>query len=185
MKGNKKGGADRPTLQGDRMKKAGILIAVLIVIAIWANSHRNELAVWFNSDSFYKPIFIGDLNVLQPGSTVSAQLTPSYHVRHGFFLTFPCDDISLESYCNTEGSIRYSFLLNGIELDSKTIAIPKRPMRGQDSNGICDIALFTFDLPFQGHDSVTLKVVVESPFSKLSHYQKDIRCEVSPAYWPK
>nr|WP_321974341.1 hypothetical protein [Pseudodesulfovibrio indicus] len=183
MKGNKKGGADRPTLQGDRMKKAGILIAVLVVIAIWANSHRNELAVWFNSDSFYKPIFIGDLNVLQPGSTVSAQLTPSYHVRHGFFLTFPCETLPIDFFANLDGSIQYTIKSGDIVLTSKLISPPTHPMGGLNERG-CDIALFTFDLPFQGHESVTLEVAVKSPITKLAPYQ-NIRCEVSPAYWPK
>lgn len=165
------------------MKKAGILIVVLLIAAFWANSHRNELAVWFNSDSFYKPIFMGNLDVLHSGSTVSAELTSAYDVRHGFFLTFPCDQLPLDFFTNLDGSIQYTIKSGDIVLVSKVVSPPPHPMGGLNEKG-CDIVLFTFDLPFQGHDSVTLEVVVKSPITKLATYQ-DIRCEVSPAYWPK
>ena len=167
------------------MKRASILILGLLALAFFANAYRNELAVWFNADSFYKPIFIGDLDVLQPGSVVRAELTPSYDVRHGFFLTFPREDMGYTYFTNIDGSVRYSFYANGVELKSKTISIPRQPMMGMYSDGTCDIVLFTFDLPYQGHSTVTLEVVVESPILKLAPYRKDIKCEVSPAYWPK
>ena len=167
------------------MKRASILILGLLALALFANVYRNELAVWFNADSFYKPIFTGDLDVLHPGSIVRAELTPSYDVRHGFFLTFPCEDLRYVHIDDMEGVVRYSFYANGIELESKTITIPRRPMMGIHSGGTCDIVLFTFDLPYHGHSTVTLEVVVESPILKLAPYREDIKCEVSPAYWPK
>lgn len=174
----------RPRLPGKKMKKASILIFGLIVLAFWSNNHRNELAVWFNSDSFYKPIFESSIDVTHPGSLVRAELMPSYDVRHGFFLTFPCENMMSTYYSNMDGSIHYSFYLNGVELDSETIDIPPHPMMGLNSSGICDIVLFTFDLPYKGHDVITLEVVLETPITKLAAY-KDIQCKVSPAYWPK
>ena len=167
------------------MKKTGLLILGLIAMAVWANAHRNELAVWFNSDSFYRPIFSRDFDVLQSGSTVRAELTPSYDVRHGFFLTFPCNDVMSTKYANMDGSIHYSLYADGVELQSETLAVPKRPMMGLSSSGICDILLFTFDLPFKGSSPVTLEVVVDSPIAALAPHRNDVKCEVSPAYWPK
>jgi len=165
------------------MKKACILFVVLVVVSIWANSHRNELAVWFNSDAFYRPIFTGNLDVFRSGSSVSAKLSPAYDVRHGFFLTFPCETLPMDYFANLDGSIRYSIKSGDILLLSKIVSPPRHPISGLKERG-CDIALFTFDLPFQGHDTVTLEVVVESPMTKLASYQ-NIRCEVAPAYWPK
>lgn len=164
------------------MKKVLLLVG-LVALVLWANNHKNELAVWFNSDHFYQPIFESDFDVFCTGSSAHAELKPSYDVRHGFFLTFPCDGMRSERYDHLDGSIRYSFHSQGIELESRTIALPAYPMKGLSSNGICDIALFTFDLPFRGHEEVTLDVVIESPIMKLAPHQ-DIRCKVSPAYWP-
>lgn len=164
------------------MKKVLLLVG-LVALVLWANNHKNELAVWFNSDHFYRPIFESDFDVFCTGSSAHAELKPSYDVRHGFFLTFPCDGMRSERYDHLDGSIRYSFHSQGIELESRTIALPAYPMKGLSSNGICDIALFTFDLPFRGHEEVTLDVVIESPIMKLAPHQ-DIRCKVSPAYWP-
>ena len=165
------------------MKKIFLFI-VLAAIFLWANAHKNELAVWFDSDNFYHPLFESDFDVYRAGSSIHAVLKPSYDVRHGFFLTFPCDGKISDRYNNLDGAIRYSLHSQGIELESKTIAVPSYPMRGLSSGGICDIVLFTFDIPFQGHDEVTLDVVVESPIMKLAPHQ-NIRCKVSPAYWPK
>lgn len=165
------------------MKKI-LLLVCFAAIALWSITHRNELAVWFDNDNFYRPIFEGNLDVLQKGSTVHAELKPSYNVRHGFFLIFPCDGMRSEQYNDLDGVIRYSFHSQGVELESKTIAVPSYPMKGLSSDGICDIVLFTFDLPFHGHEKVTLDVVVESPMMKLADH-RNIRCKVSPAYWPK
>ncbi len=166
------------------MKKAILLILCLIGLAFWANANRNELAVWFNADSFYRPIFTSSFDVQEPGISIRAELKSTYQVRHGFFLTFPCDNLMSEVYNNLDGSIRYSFYSKGVELESKTIPIPQQPMMGQNRNGVCNIVLFTFDLPYQDHDIVTLEVELESPITQLIAY-KDIQCEVSPAYWPK
>jgi len=165
------------------MKKAGLLIAAILVAFFWANSHRNELAVWFNSDSFYKPVFTGELDVFQSGSSVTAELTSSYNVKHGFFLIFPCDSLPVDFFANLDGSIRYTIKSGGMVLESRKIAPPSHPIGGINEKG-CSVALFTFDLPYQGHDSVTLEVVVLSPITRLASYQ-NIRCEVAPAYWPK
>ncbi len=166
------------------MMKKILLLVGLAALVFWVNAHKNEFAVWFNSDDFYRPIFESDFDVFQEGSSVHAELKPSYDVRHAFFLIFPCDAMRSELYNNLDGIIRYSFHSQGVELESKTIALPPLPMKGLSSSGICDIALFTFNLPFQGHDEVTLDVVVESPIFKLAPHQ-NIRCKVSPAYWPK
>lgn len=165
------------------MKKTALFFVGLLAIVFWTNSHRNELAVWLNSNSFYKPIYSSKFDTLHPGSTVRAELTPSYDVKHGFFLVFPCENLPLDFFANLDGTIRYTILANGVELESKTMQPPTHPMGGL-KNGNCDIALFTFDLPFKGHKKITLEVVLESPITKLAQY-KNIRCEVSPAYWPK
>ena len=165
------------------MKKIVVLMISLIALVFWANANRNELAIWFNANSFYRPIFTSDFNILDSGSTVRAELKPSYDVQHGFFLAFPCESLPLDFFANLDGSIRYTFWTKGVELESKTISIPPHPIGGL-KGGICDIALFTFDLPYKGHDIVTLEVVIEKPITKLRGY-KDIQCEVSPAYWPK
>ncbi|WP_319470569.1 hypothetical protein [uncultured Pseudodesulfovibrio sp.] len=166
------------------MKKAILLILGLIALAFWTNANRNELAVWFNADSFYRPIFTSSFDVLQSGSTVRAELTPSYDVTHGFHLAFPCESLPLYYFADLDGSIRYSILSEGIELKSETISIPPHPISILTGEG-CEIVLFTFDLPFQGHDVVTLEVVLESPITKLAPYQGNFQCIVSPAYWPK
>ena len=166
------------------MKKTIVIFIVLLMIALWAKSCRNELAVWFNSESFYRPIYESDFGVFETGSTVHAELKPSYDVRYGFFLVFPCESMPVNFFADLDGSIRYTIQANGVELESKTISVPSRPMSGLSSGGLCDIVVFTFDLPFQGYDEVTLDVVLESPITKLASYQ-NIRCKVAPAYWPK
>ena len=165
------------------MKKTGLLIVALLIASLWVNSHRNELSVWFNSDSFYKPIFTDKFDVLRSGYRVSAELESVYDVRHGFFLTFPCDNLPTDFFADLDGSVHYTIKSGDIVLTTKTISPPQHPMGGLDTKG-CNILLFTFDLPFEGHNSVTLEVVVSSPITKLAPYQP-IRCEVSPAYWPK
>lgn len=167
------------------MKKVALLSVGLIAVVFWVNAQRNELAVWFNSESFYRPIFKSDFDVLQIGHAVRAELKASYDVRHGFFLTFPCDNIMSRAYDNLDGSIRYSLYSDGVELESESITIPQRPIMGQNNNGICDMVLFTFNLPYKGYDTITLEVLLESPITGLAPYQENLQCEVSPAYWPK
>ncbi|QJB55883.1 hypothetical protein [Pseudodesulfovibrio sp. zrk46] len=166
------------------MKKILFLLFIIIALGYWANANRNELAVWFNTDSFYRPIYTGNINVLQSGSTIHAELKPSYDVRHGFFITFPCESVMPEFFSGLDGSIRYTFRAEGVELMSKAVSFPSNPISGMNDDH-CDIALFTFDLPFEGHESITLDVTIESPITKLAAYQKEMKCEVSPAYWPK
>ena len=142
------------------MKNAGLLIAVILVAFFGANSHRNELAVWFNSDSFYKPIYSSSFDVSQPGTVVRAELTPAYEVEHGFHLIFPCESTPLDSFANLDGSIRYTIESKGIELVSRTIQIPSHPISILKKNGY-EIVLFTFELPYKGHEIVTLEVSIE------------------------
>lgn len=165
------------------MKKIILLTIGLVAFLIWANINKNLLAVWFNSDSFYKPIYSSSFDVSQPGTVVRAELTPAYEVEHGFHLSFPCESIPLDNFANLDGSIRYTIESKGIKLVSRTIQIPSHPISILEKNG-CEIVLFTFELPYKGHEIVTLEVNIEEPILKLATYQ-NIRCEVAPAYWPK
>ncbi len=116
------------------------------------HAHRNDFAVWFNSDSFYKPIFEDDFEVLKAGSSIRAELAPSYDVRHGFFFTADCE--GFRDFDDLDGSFRYSFYSNGVKLESKNITIPFRTPKVWTSEGVCRIALFTFELPYKGHYTV-------------------------------
>jgi hypothetical protein len=82
-----------------------------------------------------------------------------------------------------DGLISYTISYQGAILESKIIAPPARPINGITSAGQ-DVLLFSFELPFQGHDEVELDVVVKSPITKLKRYEGAIRCVVKPAYWP-
>jgi hypothetical protein len=166
------------------MKKASILILGLVTFIFCMHACRNDLAVWFNTDSFYKPIYSSDFNVLQTGYVVRAELKPSYDIRHGFFLAFKHESCNFQEYNDMSGAIHYTIYTDTVKLESKTISIPNQPMWGLRSDGTCDIALFTFDLPYQGHDKITLEVTVESPIIELAPYRDIIKCEVYPAYWP-
>jgi hypothetical protein len=164
------------------MKKYMFLVAVIgTVIFIYMN--RNVLYAFFDTDNFYRPLYENDFDVLQDGTGVHADLKSSYDVEHGFFLLFPYESRDFDSVYEMDGLISYTISYQGAILESKIIAPPARPINGITSAGQ-DVLLFSFELPFQGHDEVELDVVVKSPITKLKRYEGAIRCVVKPAYWP-
>jgi len=166
------------------MKKLLILI-ILVVIAGWQLSKSNDFAVWFNTDNFYRPIFSAKFDVAEPGYTVRAQLSHRYDVTHGFFLEFPYTDFDIDQFSDLDGAILYTFSSKGVILKSERMAVPSRPMGGF-KNGMRDLVLFTFDLPYaKGVHDLTLEVTLISPITGLLPYSDTVNCKVAPAYWPK
>jgi len=165
------------------MKKRYIIL-IIIVSCLWAIWRSNYFAANFRTETFYKPIFSQDFDVMKEGSTINTLLKPSFHVRHGFFLVFPCTNW-FSTTDNLDGQIKYSFLSNGEIIETKTMDIPARLMAGYNGKK-CDVVLFTFDLPYKRVTGpISLKVTLLSPITKLAQYRDVIRCEVAPAYWPK
>ncbi|MBI9078782.1 MAG: hypothetical protein JEY79_03465 [Pseudodesulfovibrio sp.] len=166
------------------MKKL-LLIITLLAITILAISRTNDFAVWFNAEKFYRPIYSADFDVMNKETTIKIKLENSYNVKHGFSLVFPCKTVDYRSFTDLDGLLQYKFISNNKLLEKRTIPIPTRPILGTN-DGKCDLVLFTFDLPFQkATGDVFLEVTVESPITKLEKYRGSIRCEISPAYWPK
>lgn len=167
-----------------KMKKI-LLLVILVSIVGWHLSKSNDFAVWFNTDNFYRPIFSAKFDVAQPGYTVRAQLFHRYDVTHGFFLEFPYKDFDIDKFSELDGVILYTFSSKGVVLKSERLAVPSRPMGG-GKNGMRDLVLFTFELPYaKGVQDVTLEVILISPITDLLPYSDVVNCKVAPAYWPK
>jgi len=166
------------------MKKT-ILFALLFIVTMWAISRTNDFAVWFNAEKFYRPIYSASFDIMNKGTTIKVKLKNSYDVKHGFSLVFPCKNIDYRAFTNLDGLIQYKFLSDNKPLEGRIISPPTHPILGT-SNGECDLVLFTFDLPYKKTTKdVFLEVTLKSPITKLEKYRDSIRCEVSPAYWPK
>ena len=164
------------------MKK--IIALFLLAGGIYWITQTNDFAAWFNSDEFHRPIYSSEIDVSKGESSIHARLNSRYKIRHGFSLLLPQDGHWFEDFNNLDGRIKYTFTSNNNILQSETITIPSRPMMGL-SDGQFEIILFTFDLPLKDVDEVELEVVVLTPITKLDGYKGRVRCEISPAYWPK
>jgi hypothetical protein len=177
-------GGTNPSRQQTYYMKKLLLITTLLAITILAISSTNDFAVWFNAEKFYRPIYSANFDVMNKGTTVRIKLNSEYNVSHAFFLVFPCEYKEWQ-FNELNGIVKYSFMSDGKILKTSNTTILKNPISGY-KHGMCDIALFTFDLPFQkATGDVFLEVTVESPITKLEKYRGLIRCEISPAYWPK
>lgn len=166
------------------MKKLSFLI-IFITLFIWMIWRSNYFAANFRTETFYHPIFLENFDVLQKGASVQATLINSFNVEYGFFLVLPCNNPAIEPFTNLDGIIEYKLIAKGKTLTSKRISPPSRPVFGKNHNE-CSLLLFPIRFPNSFLNSkVELEVTVIYPITKLEMLRNNIKCKVSPAYWPK
>lgn len=162
-----------------------LLIAVIAVITVFALLETTYFASWLTPSKFHTPIFTAKFDATSTGTTIKAPLHNSYDVKHGFFLVFPCDDIGSTSYSAMGGVFRYTFFSGNKVLESKTMSPPPKAIRGY-SGDMCDLVLFTFDLPYKNNpENLFLEVAMLTPVPQLAKFSGNIQCKIAPVYWSK
>ena len=166
------------------MKKRYIFL-LLIVSCAWMIWRSNYYAANFRTEQFYEPIFSSGFDVSRKGATIQTKLVKNFDVIHGFFLVFPCDTPNSKPFENLDGLIEYKLFSNNNVIVHKQISPPARPLFGFNQKQ-CDLLLFPIEFPNSFWDSeLILEVTIISPITQLNNIRNKIKCEVSPALWPK
>lgn len=170
----------------DKMKNKILILCVVVVIGCWSIWRSDYFAANFRTGTFYQPIFVSDFDVLQKGATISGYLKKRFDVPYAFFLVLPCSSPAIEPFVNLDGKIQYSLEVDGKSVQHETISPQNsRPIVVYTQDG-CKVLLFSLEIPNSlSGNTVTLKVTILSPITKLRQFSGSIRGVVAPAIWPK